>query len=282
MTQAQYAAIVNRQRQIALARQKQDVDLSNNNISVEELNTTKQRLEKELANKKQKKSNSEMVTPIPKNKDTNVNIPLAIPGNKSAETTKQPLRQEVPVYNKNGFKKNTTVSDDNENTKKTPLQDFINKTTNNNYDEIIKEKTKLIDTYRTERDRLDSKLETLTTRYELKIKKHEDMIITLNETIRNLTEMLNKRNEDNIITKHEVETNTSAADTSAADTSVADTSTEDTSVADTSAVDTSVADTSVVDTTSNNTEIDVKLDVVGEDIKVEITPKNDSNDLSNN
>lgn len=66
MTQAQYAAIVNRQRQIALAKQRQQMDLSDNNITNEEISDTKQKLQQEMATKKQKKATPQMTTPLPK------------------------------------------------------------------------------------------------------------------------------------------------------------------------------------------------------------------------
>ena len=82
------------------------------------------------------------------------------------------MRQEVPVLSKNGFKQNTVKNnDEKEQINSNTLQEFINKTKNTNYDDIIKEKNNLIETYKTERDNIEKKIETLTTRYELKLKK---------------------------------------------------------------------------------------------------------------
>lgn len=247
MTQAQYAAIVNRQRQIALAKQKQQTDLSDNNISNEVIETTKQRLEKELANKKQKKRTppTPTTTPIP-----NAVPPLPPPPAKKESNTS--LRQEVPVLNKNGFKQNVIKKDDEEKREPTAtnaLQDFISKSKNTNYDEIIKEKNNLLETYKNERDKMESKIETLTTRYELKLKKNDEMMLVLNDTIKNLTEMLNIKfkKESETVENTTVETNTDAVEKTTAET---------------------------------NTDVNVKLHVDGEDIKVDV--KTTTNDISNN
>ena len=250
MTQAQYAAIVNRQRQIALAKQKQQSDLSDNNISNEVIETTKQRLEKELANKKQKKGTTQMTTPIPNAvPPPPAPAPTPTPAKKESNTL---LRQEVPVLSKSGFKQNVIKKDDEEKKEQTStnaLQDFINKSKNTNYDDIIKEKNNLLETYKNERDKMESKIETLTTRYELKLKKNDEMMLVLNDTIKNLTEMLNIKfkKESETVENTTVETNTDAVEKTTAET---------------------------------NTDVNVKLHVDGEDIKVEI--KTNESDISNN
>lgn len=252
MTQAQYAAIVNRQRQIALAKQRQQLDLSDNNITNEEIADTKQKLQQEMATKKQKKATPQMTTPLPKE------IPSPVPAKKESTP---PLRQEVPVLSKNGFKQNTVKNnDEKEQINSNTFQEFINKTKNTNYDDIIKEKNNLIETYKTERDNIEKKIETLTTRYELKLKKNDETVATLNETIKNLTEMLNikfkKENED---TKSVKTTDVKTTDV-------------ETKHVETKHVETNDAET--------NTDIDVKLHVEGEEIKVEI--KAVEGDISNN